>query len=81
MDIMDIRDMLTDECVAECTLGGDNEPACASWVHLIDGQVTRKQALAMLKEVGAWSDYDLRRESEFDLMVKLVWVAAGYEKT
>jgi len=77
-ELIELYDQLPEKCIKECTDPGNNIAACDRWVDKLGLNVSEEQCIKLLEEVGAWSIDELEDDSQGDLNLKLLWVAAAY---
>lgn len=76
---MHLHELLPAECIADCSETGDCYEACSYWVQQLGLSISRDKCIKELNEIGSWSDEDLEDDNDFELNIKLLWIAAGYE--
>ncbi len=79
-EIHELFELLPQKCLDSCNCSGDNYEACEFWVDKLNLNIDRETCIEMLSEVGAWEDIELQYDSERELNIKVLWIAAGYER-
>lgn len=77
--IYHLAEMLPKICKEECSTTGDCYNICKEWVEGLELSIPRDKCLEELKETGAWDDDELEDDSDLELNIKYLWLAAGYE--
>ncbi len=77
--IYHLAEMLPKICIEECSASGDCYDICKEWVQSLGLCIPRHKCIKELKEVGAWDDDELEDETDLELNIKYLWLAAGYE--
>ena len=70
----DLCCLLPKECKSECSCSGENYCACSEWVEILNLQQSRESCIKIIKEDGM-KDYE--NDSDHDLRIKFLWLAAG----
>lgn len=77
--IYHLAELLPNICRDECSAAGDCYESCKEWAQALNLCIDRHQCLQELKEYGVWEDEELEDESDLELNIKYLWLAAGYE--
>jgi hypothetical protein len=67
--------VLPAECVADCSHAGACDADVASWRARLEFTVPRGQAIAYLREFGAWTPADLAGRTDDELAELVLWSA------
>ena len=68
----ELKGELPQECIDDCSGGGDVGGVVEYWVKELDFQVPREQAIKYLQAFGAWDD--LENDSQDDLNMRCLWI-------
>ena len=79
-DYAHLRELLPAACVEECSCSGDNYHACEYWLdNILQLNISREKAIEELKQFGCWTEKELQSQSDKELKITYLWIAAGYE--
>lgn len=78
-DYNHLFELLPEECIDECSGPGDRTYLCEMWVDRLGLNIPREQCIKELLPWGAWKREELEAESDKDLNVRFLWIAAGCE--
>lgn len=70
------------QCVQDCARQGDCVDPCEDWVKRLPGfedsiAAVRERAEKWIQEYGAWEREEIKAFSDFDLAVRVLWIATG----
>lgn len=77
--ICELAYFLPKPCKNECTASGDKYSACKRWVERLQLNIPNDICIDNLKEYGVWENDELEEDSNKELNIKMIWLAAGYE--
>lgn len=69
--------VIPDEAVNACSHPGECYFDCEAWVHELNFQPPREQAIDYLAEFGAWKREALQEKSDEDMAILVLWIACG----
>lgn len=70
--------MIPDDAVSECTARGQDATASVNeWLDTLEFRVPRDQAIAYLREFGAWDAAELNAATDRELAERVFWIACG----
>ncbi len=73
--IQHLSEELPKNCIKECARSGDTYCACKSWVRHLSLNIPRDLCISELRK---YAFDDLEDDSDEELNIKFLWLAAGY---